>query len=615
MQNILENRYRVVRVLGSGGFGETFLAEDMQMPSGRKCVVKQLKPVSNNPQFHELIQDRFQREAAILERLGGNSEQIPALFAYFQASGQFYLVQEWVQGQTLTEKIHNNGSLSEGNLREVLGRLLPVLSYIHSNGIIHRDIKPDNIILRKQDGKAVLIDFGAVRETMGTVVNAQGQPTSSIVIGTPGYMPSEQAMGRPVYGSDIYSLGVTAIYMLTGKQPDEIGTDPLTGEINWQKCVTNISPELVEIIRKATQYHARDRFSTAQEMLYALQSSAGSTQAPVTAISGYQQNHQQPAVAPKAVPKYSPGKTTQPNPQRYPQPQNVPPSRQNHLQNHQQTPLNVTGASSTSGSTSISAQGKNWTKIGVIAGGSLFGLFMLVGLVSAINNRTVNQSAQSGGNNNPQPLISNNDGNNNPQNNPQRRDREENVNDSGSPSDNVDSRDTVDSSQSRNNGDDMTTLSPSRNNNADSRINIPPKVNIAGNVEQTTKPNEFINGVWRLEFSAGATRHEALLYMKGAKGVMLTRYFGRQSRKTEKVRQAMRLWSSSQGLIIKGYNPVDFETKQPHPTYSPDEFFLQQRADGSIFADNCSANVCSPVRIKYIAKTLQEVTRNRRKNR
>ncbi|MFN6518318.1 MAG: protein kinase domain-containing protein [Nostoc sp. CreGUA01] len=271
METLLNNRYRVIRTLGSGGFGETFLAEDTQMPSNRRCVIKQLRPIHNNPQIYQLVQERFQREAAILEDLGGTSNQIPTLYAYFQSDGQFYLVQEWIEGDTLTAKVHEQGLLSESAVREILIHLLPVLEQVHNQRIVHRDIKPDNIILRHRDHKAVLIDFGAVRESMGTVVNSQGFPTSSIVIGTPGFMPSEQAAGRPVYSSDLYSLGMTAIYLLTGKQPQELETDSRSGEIIWQRHALSISPTLAGVIDRAIAYHPRDRFATAREMLDALQ--------------------------------------------------------------------------------------------------------------------------------------------------------------------------------------------------------------------------------------------------------------------------------------------------------------------------------------------------------
>ncbi|BAY13811.1 serine/threonine protein kinase [Calothrix sp. NIES-2098] len=271
--NLLNDRYQVIRTLGAGGFGETFLAEDSYMPSKRRCVVKQLRPIQNNPQIYQLVKDRFEREAAILETLGGGSDQIPALYAYFEADGQFYLVQEWVEGDTLTVKLQQ-GLFSEIAVQELLVNLLPVLEYVHGKYIVHRDIKPDNIILRHRDGKPVLIDFGAVRESMGTVMNSQGNPTSSIVIGTPGFMPSEQAAGRPVYSSDLYSLGMTAIYLLTGRQPQQIETDPQTAEIMWRQYASHISPMMADILDSAIAYHPRDRYPTARAMLDALQSIA-----------------------------------------------------------------------------------------------------------------------------------------------------------------------------------------------------------------------------------------------------------------------------------------------------------------------------------------------------
>ena len=266
---LLNNRYRVIQPLGTGGFGNTFLAEDTYMPSARRCVIKQLKPVTNDPAMYQQVQARFQREAAVLEDLGQGNSQIPSLYAYFSENGQFYLIQEWIEGETLTKKVEQQGTFSETAVREILVSLLPVLDYVHSKRMVHRDIKPDNIIVRRQDGKPVLIDFGAVKEAMGTLVNAQGH---SVTIGTPGYMPSEQAAGQPVYASDLYSLGLTAIYLLTGKTPDALETDPGTGEFIWRQAAPNISPSLAGVLDKAIQSHPRDRFSTAKEMLAALQS-------------------------------------------------------------------------------------------------------------------------------------------------------------------------------------------------------------------------------------------------------------------------------------------------------------------------------------------------------
>ncbi len=268
---LLSNRYQVIKKLGEGGFGQTFLAQDIQMPSKRFCVIKQLKPTTTSPQIFQLIQERFQREAVILEKLGERSRQIPSLYAYFNENKQFYLIQEWIEGPTLDELIHSRNLLTEDAVRKILLNLLPVLEFIHNEGIIHRDIKPENIIIRKDDQMPVLIDFGAVRETMGTVFNSRGNPTSSIVIGTPGYMPSEQAAGRPIASSDLYSLGLTAIYALTGKTPPELITDPQSGEILWCSHAPHLSASFAEILEKATRSHPRDRYSSAGQMLSALQ--------------------------------------------------------------------------------------------------------------------------------------------------------------------------------------------------------------------------------------------------------------------------------------------------------------------------------------------------------
>ncbi|GAB4376721.1 MAG: hypothetical protein Kow00121_24330 [Elainellaceae cyanobacterium] len=286
---LLNNRYQVVRVLASGGFGETWLAEDSFLPSRRLCVIKQLKLLADNPKVRQLVHERFQREAAILEELGQASSQIPELYAYFEEGGRFYLVQEWIKGQTLAEKIRAEGTLSESIVLEILTGILPVLSYIHDRGIIHRDLKPDNIILRQADEKPVLIDFGAVKETVGTVLNSQGETVSSIVIGTPGYMPPEQAAGRPIFSSDLFSLGLTAIYLLTGKHPQTLQTDPRSGEFIWRIGTPAVSSAFADIIDRAIQYHPRDRFATAEDMLTALQRALPSlvplTNQPVLATS------------------------------------------------------------------------------------------------------------------------------------------------------------------------------------------------------------------------------------------------------------------------------------------------------------------------------------------
>lgn len=271
MSVFLNNRYRIFQTLGSGGCGETFLAEDTHMPSGRRSVIKRLKPATNDPLIYRIIQERFQREAAILEMLGGACDQIPALYAYFTEAQEFYLVQEWVDGQNLAQRLKESGLFSERDVKSLLLNLLPVLDYIHSQGIIHRDIKPENIMLRENDGKPVLIDFGAVKEIVAAAVDAHGAPASSIVIGSPGFMPLEQAAGKPMFASDLYSLGLTAICLLTGKRPHEL-TDHSSGAVFWHKYAANVSNGLAAILEKAINPFADQRYQTAREMLEALQS-------------------------------------------------------------------------------------------------------------------------------------------------------------------------------------------------------------------------------------------------------------------------------------------------------------------------------------------------------
>jgi serine/threonine-protein kinase len=266
--NLLNNRYRILKSLGRGGFGETFLAIDTQMPSQRQCVIKKLKPAVQSPRIPDWLKERFAREAAILEELGENHPQIPQLYAYFNQSGEFYFVQEYIPGLTLSEAQQQRGNFSEGEVRKLLCQILPVLEYIHSRGIIHRDIKPENIILRHGDNLPVLIDFGIVKETVATWVQQESHTPYSLALGTPGYMASEQAAGRPVYASDLYSLGLTAIFLLTGEAPQSLETDSQTGEFIFPPLP--VSRDLAEVLGRAIRFHPRERFSSDRQMLAVL---------------------------------------------------------------------------------------------------------------------------------------------------------------------------------------------------------------------------------------------------------------------------------------------------------------------------------------------------------
>lgn len=193
---ILQNRYRIIKIIGSGGFGDTYLAEDINLPNHPKCVVKQLK-YNPNPGILEVAKRLFENEAQVLYRLGNESDQIPKLFAHFEDNGEFYLVQEFVDGQDLSREIYPGKQWSEAEVTQLLQEILEVFTVIHNKNIIHRDIKPANLMRRQKDGKIVVIDFGAVKEIGTLMMSPQGQTIPSVAIGTPGYMPSEQSNGQP----------------------------------------------------------------------------------------------------------------------------------------------------------------------------------------------------------------------------------------------------------------------------------------------------------------------------------------------------------------------------------------------------------------------------------
>jgi serine/threonine protein kinase len=277
--NILfNNRYLTLKELGCGGFGCTYLAIDTHMPSKPRCVVKQLTFETDDPEVYELVQTRFQREATILEILGNLSPQIPKLHACSQEGNNLYLVQDWIDGESLQEKFDRSGAFDEDEVNDLLAYLLPVLGVVHAKNVIHRDIKPANIMIRNEDQRPFLIDFGAVKEVVSATAGLYGDSQLTIFIGTPAFAPSEQRTGRPVFASDLYSLGLTAICLLTGKPPAWKETDLDTGRpvINklrpgtWHGYAPNVSEQLKSVLDKAIQPSAADRYQTAREMQSAL---------------------------------------------------------------------------------------------------------------------------------------------------------------------------------------------------------------------------------------------------------------------------------------------------------------------------------------------------------
>lgn len=262
MVNLIIDRYEIMEELGSGGFGTTFLAKDTRMPSQRIIVLKKLKPISQSDIDYQVIRESFTKEAAVLENLEHQSYNIPKLYDHFEQDGDFYLVQEYIKGDTLA-KI---SPISQEQTFFILTSLLKILVYVHSKKIIHRDIKPENIIIRESDGVPFLIDFGAVKDSMGKTQLNSGTVVSSKVIGTKGYMAPEQSAGCTLFSSDLYSTARTMIYALTRKLPIEFEMNPITGELDWQKYALEVDPKLANILNKANKISPELRYSTAKEM-------------------------------------------------------------------------------------------------------------------------------------------------------------------------------------------------------------------------------------------------------------------------------------------------------------------------------------------------------------
>ena len=266
---LLDRRYQVTQVLGAGGFGRTYLAQDTRRPGNPICVVKQLKPATSDPNFLEAARRLFNSEAETLEQLGNHSH-IPRLLAYFEEDQEFYLVQEFIEGHTLSQELQPGQRWEESRVIELLQEVLSILEFVHQHGVIHRDIKPDNIIRRKSDNKLVLVDFGAVKQIRTQLASVYGQANNTIAIGTPGYMASEQALGQPRPSSDIYALGIIGIQALTGLPPISFQEDLSTGEILWQHLV-QVSRGMETVLSKMVRYHFKDRYQSAAEALEALQ--------------------------------------------------------------------------------------------------------------------------------------------------------------------------------------------------------------------------------------------------------------------------------------------------------------------------------------------------------
>jgi len=265
---LLGDRYRALQSIARGGFGRTFLAVDEYKPSRPTCVIKQFFPQTYSVHDPEHARELFRREAVQLELLGEHP-QIPELLAHFEQADYQYLVQEFIDGSNLLQESSKGGAFSEEQVWHLLNDLLPVITFVHSHHVIHRDIKPQNIIRRAATQQLVLVDFGAAKTMSSTDVLQTG--TS---IGSPVFAAPEQALGKATFASDLFSLGVTCIYLLTQVRPADL-FDTEEGTWQWQQHLKRpVSPALGSIIDKLLQGAVKRRYQSAEAVLRDLNSQA-----------------------------------------------------------------------------------------------------------------------------------------------------------------------------------------------------------------------------------------------------------------------------------------------------------------------------------------------------
>ncbi|MBD2302085.1 serine/threonine-protein kinase [Nostoc sp. FACHB-190] len=277
---LLRGHYRVIQVISDeGGFGRTYLAEDVDKLN-EWCVVKQLAPKVQEATALKKAIALFQEEAQRLQHLGEHP-QIPALLAYFEQDNYLFLVQQFIDGQNLMQELSQGVTYTEIQVRQVLCDLLPVLKFIHDRGVIHRDIKPQNIIRRRSDDKLVLIDFGASKQLTATVHTKLGT-----IIGSHGYTPIEQMQyGQAYPASDLYSLGVTCFYLLTGNVPSKLWMEQGYSWVkSWRQYLPNanttkitIDAKLGKVLDKLLTTDMGQRYQTADQVLQDLKTQSSTS--------------------------------------------------------------------------------------------------------------------------------------------------------------------------------------------------------------------------------------------------------------------------------------------------------------------------------------------------
>ncbi len=254
------HHYLALSPIAQGGFGRTFLAVNEAELLKPRCVIKQFFPQQQDATLLKTASQLFQQEAQRLEQLGHHA-QIPTLLAYLEHDDHQYLVQEWIDGETLEQEL-KSGAFTEDQIRQLLQDLLPVLQFIHDHHVIHRDIKPANIIRRHDDRTLVLVDLGAAKFATGTALLKTGT-----MIGSAEYTAPEQIRGKALFSSDLYSLGVTCVYLLTQMSPFDL-FDGTEGRWIWRDYVTTpISDALATVLDKLLESATNRRYRSAESVL------------------------------------------------------------------------------------------------------------------------------------------------------------------------------------------------------------------------------------------------------------------------------------------------------------------------------------------------------------
>jgi len=268
---LVSQTYQASKLITTGRLGRTFRGQDIHQ--SRPCIIKQFFPKSKDGIFlnAEKAKQLFHSEASRLQQLGDHS-QIPEFYGHLEQDGYQYIVQQWINGENLANELSHEGTFSERDIRQLLKSLLPILAYIHDRAVIHRDIKPENIIRRRyhpqqqEVPELVLVDFGAAKLAS---LSQFGQ--TGTIIGSPGYAAPEQVYGKPTFASDIYSLGVTCLHLLTGVSPLDL-YNPLQQQLIWRDYQKDnpVSDSLAAILDGMTTFDLKQRYASAKEVLSAL---------------------------------------------------------------------------------------------------------------------------------------------------------------------------------------------------------------------------------------------------------------------------------------------------------------------------------------------------------